>query len=108
MSDKEKKISVTLFVLAIVFTIMGSTLAYWNWPSAENQKTNIVFTVTSGFSCSGDGGGEISSQQKILAPTSCTNENYAFQREVTTNVTNNRDGSVYMDLWLNGRIHYVN
>ena len=100
MSDEEKKISVTLFVLAIVFTIIGSTLAYWNWSSAENQKTNVVFTVTSGFSCSGDGGGEISSQQKILAPTSCTNENYAFQREVTTNVTNNRDGSVYMDLWL--------
>ena len=100
MDDKQRKIAITLFVLTILFTIIGSTLAYWNWASAENEKTNVVLTVTSGFSCGADGGGSITSQQKILAPTSCTNETYAFQREVTTNVTNNRNGSVYMDLWL--------
>ena len=100
MNNKEKKIAITLFILAIVFTIMGSTLAYWSWQTSVNDQTNVTFTVTAGFSCSGDGGGSITSQQKMLAPTSCTNENYAFQREVTTNVTNNRDGSVYMDLWL--------
>lgn len=100
MSDKERKIAVVLMVLGIVFTIIGSTLAYFSWASAENERTNVVFTVTAGFTCSGDGGGSITSQEKILAPTSCTNETYAFQREVTTNVTNNRSGSVYMDLWL--------
>ena len=100
MNNKEKKIAITLFILAIVFTIMGSTLAYWSWQTSVNDQTNVTFTVTAGFSCSGDGGGSITSQQKMLAPTSCTNENYAFQREVTTNVSKNRDGSVYMDLWL--------
>ena len=100
MTDKERKISITLFVLTIVFTIIGSTLAYFRWASAENEKTNVVFTVTAGFTCGADGGGSITNQQKILAPSSCTNPNYAFQRTITTNVTNNRSGSVYMDLWL--------
>ena len=100
MSDKQRKISITLFVLAIVFTIVGSTLAYWNWQTGLNDQTNVTFTVTSGFSCGADGGEPITSEQKILAPTSCTNENYAFQRTIVTNVTNNRDGSVYLDLYL--------
>lgn len=98
--EKEKKIAIVLFVLAIVFVIIGSTFAYWSWQSSANDKTNVTFTVTSGFSCGADGGGSITSQQKSLAPTSCTNTTYAFQRTIVTNVTNSRSGSVYMDLWL--------
>ena len=98
--DKEKKIAIVLFVLAIVFVIIGSTFAYWNWQSSANDKTNVTFTVTSGFSCGADGGGSITNQQKMLAPTTCTNSTYAFQRTIVTNVTNSRSGSVYMDLWL--------
>ena len=101
MSDKEKKISITLFVLAIVFTIMGSTLAYWNWQTGLNDQTNVTFRVTSDFSCGADGGGSITSQEKILAPTTCTNENYAFQRPITVKPTINKNGkTIYMDLYL--------
>ena len=98
--EKEKKIAIILIVFAIIFIIIGSTFAYWSWTTATNQQTNVTFTVTSGFSCGADGGGSITSQQKTLAPTSCTNPNYAFQRTITTNVTNNRSDSVYMDLYL--------
>ena len=101
MSDKEKKISITLFVLAIVFTIMGSTLAYWNWQTGLNDQTNVTFRVTSDFSCGADGGGSITSQEKILAPTTCTNENYAFQRPIVVKPTINKNGkTIYMDLYL--------
>ena len=98
--EKEKKIATVLFILAIVFVIIGSTFAYWSWQSSANDKTNVTFTVTSGFTCGADGGGSITSQQKSLAPTSCTNTTYAFQRTIVTNVTNSRSNSVYMDLWL--------
>ena len=99
--NKQKKLIIILFVLAIVFTILGATFAYWNWQSSASDKTEVTFTVENGFSCGADGGETITSQQKILMPTSsCTNENYAYQQEIRTSVTNNRSGSIYMDLWL--------
>ena len=99
MSDREKKISVTLFVLAIVFTIMGSTLAYWSWQTSTNDQTNVTFRVTSDFSCGVDGGGNITSQQKSLAPTTCTDENYALQRPIVVKPTITANGkTIYMDL----------
>ncbi len=99
--DKQKKLIMILFVLTIVFAILGATFAFWNWQSTNEQKTAVTFTAESGFSCGADGGENITSQQKILMPTtSCTNPNYAYQKKITTNVTNNRSGSIYMDLWL--------
>ena len=98
--DKQKKIVIILTVLTIVFVILGSTFAYFRWVSATNEQTNVTFTVSSGFSCSADGGGSITTQQKTLAPTSCTNSTYAFQRTIHTNVNNTSGRTVYYDLWL--------
>ena len=99
--EKEKKIAIVLFVLAIVFVIIGSTFAYWTWQSSEAQKTAVTFTVTSGFSCSADGGGNITSNDKQIIPATCTNNTYAIKRTVTVSPTiTNNDGDIYMDLWL--------
>ena len=100
MKDKNKLIITIVAVVLIAIVIVGATYAYWSWTTGANDQTNVTFTVSSGFSCGADGGGSITSQQKTLAPTSCTNPNYAFQRTITTNVTNSRSGSVYMDLYL--------
>ena len=100
MKDKNKLIITIVVITLAAIVIVGATYAYWSWTTATNEQTNVTFTVSSGFSCGADGGGSMTSQQKILAPTSCTNPNYAFQKTITTNVTNGRSGSVYMDLYL--------
>ena len=100
MDDKNKKIITVLVVLGIIFTIMGSTLAYWTWQSTNAQKTDITFTVASNFSCGVNGGGNITNSA-YFAPTDCTNSTYAIQKTITTSITNNGSDPVYMDLWLN-------
>ena len=96
-SDREATIVVVFLLLGLVFTLLGSTLAYFIW---RGNITSINFTITRSFECSGDMGGTISSNQ--LAPASCTNSTYAIQREVTVNPVINSPGmSIYMDLWLN-------
>ena len=101
--DKNKRIITVLMILTIVFTIMGGTLAYWSWRTTDAQKTNITFTITSDFSCSADGGGDITSGSINLVPTvvsSTTTGNY-IKREVKVTPTINTTGkTVYMDLWL--------
>ena len=101
--DKEKRIITVLLILTIVFTIMGGTFAYWSWRTTDAQKTNITFTITSDFSCSADGGGDITSGSINLVPTvvsSTTTGNY-IKREVKVTPTINTTGkTVYMDLWL--------
>ena len=101
--DKNKRIITVLMILTIVFTIMGGTLAYWSWRTTDAEKTNITFTITSDFSCSADGGGDITSGSINLVPTvvnSTTTANY-IKREVKVTPTINTTGkTVYMDLWL--------
>ena len=101
--DKNKRIITVLMILTIVFTIMGGTLAYWSWRTTDAQKTNITFTITSDFSCSADGGGDITSGSIKLVPTvvsSTTTGNY-IKREIKVTPTINTTGkTVYMDLWL--------
>ena len=75
MKDNRKSIQI-LVILTIIFTIMGGSLAYWNWTTTEEQKTNVVFTVGSNFSCAADGGGDISSDDIGLVPTTCTDSEY--------------------------------
>ena len=107
MMDKNKRIITVLMILTIVFTIMGGTLAYWSWRTTDAQKTNITFTITSDFSCSADGGGDITSNSINLVPTvvsSTTTANY-IKREVKVTPTINTTGkTVYMDLWLDIKI----
>ena len=101
--DKNKRIITVLMILTIVFTITGGTLAYWAWRTTDAQKTNITFTITSDFSCSADGGGNITSGSVKLVPTvvsSTTTANY-IKREVKVNPTlNTVDKTIHMDLWL--------
>ena len=100
MTNKYYKIGITFMVLAVVFTIMGGTLAYWNWQSSTAQKTEVTFTVGSNFSCGANGGGNLTSNA-YFAPTTCDNSTYALKRTITTSITNNGTDPVYMDLWLN-------
>ena len=101
MNTSEKKLVTVLMILTIVFTIMGGTLAYFNWQSSSEQNTAVTFTVASGFSCSADGGGSINNNSGTLAPAHCNNENYAFKRTIKANVVNNRGANIYLDMWLN-------
>ena len=58
---KNRNILTILLVLTIIFTIMGGSLAYYNWQTSEAEKTFVTFTIENEFSCSVDGGGNISS-----------------------------------------------
>ena len=95
---KNRKIITIFLILTIIFTLSGGTLAYLNWRSASN--TAVTFTVEAGFSCAADGGGNITSSQVMLAPSSCTNSTYAIKRTVKVMPTV-ESGKMYMDLWLN-------
>ena len=101
--DKNKRIITVLMILTIMFTIMGGTFAYWSWRTTDAEKTNITFSLTSDFSCSADGGGDITSSDVNLVPTVVndkTTANY-IKREVKLTPTINTTGkTVYMDLWL--------
>ena len=101
--DRNKKIIITLSILTLIFTILGGTLAYWRWQTSEEQKTNIVFTLESDFSCAADGGGNITSSDVTLVPTEVNeqNSNNYIKRTVTVTPTINvADKTIYMDLWL--------
>ena len=70
---KNRNILTILLVLTIIFTIMGGSLAYYNWQTSEAEKTFVTFTIENEFSCSADGGGNITGTN--LAPTdSCTGD----------------------------------
>ena len=98
---KEKRIIIALFVLGIIFSLMGGTLAFINWQTTEAQQTAVTFTVTPNFSCSADAGGHITSNNRMLAPTDCMDPEYAIQRTITTSSTTSNDKVISMDLWLN-------
>ena len=105
--DKNKRIITVLMILTIMFTIMGGTFAYWSWRTTDAEKTNITFSITSDFSCSADGGGDITSNDVNLVPTVVndkTTANY-IKREVKVTPTINTTGkTVYMDLWLDVKV----
>ena len=94
---KNRNILTILLVLTIIFTIMGGSLAYYNWQTSESQKTVVTFTIENEFSCSADGGGSISSVN--IAPTTCTGS-YALKRTIKAMPKLSVASSIYMDLWL--------
>ena len=99
--DKRNKALIILIILTVIFTLMGATLAYWNWSSSAAQNTTVTFTVTSGFSCSADGGGSITSNDKQLVPAACTNTTYAIKRTITVKPTITQPNkTIYLDMWL--------
>ena len=96
--NENKAIYIFLAIAIVMFLTVGATYAYWQWATNSAQQTAISFTATSGISCSANGGGNITSSDVKLAPTSCTDPEYAIQRTITTSVTNNNQGSVYLSL----------
>jgi len=99
--DKNKKVIISLGILTILFTIFGSTFAYFNWQTSEEQRTEVVFTLTQDFWCSVDGGGDVTETDAFIVPTTCTNSKHAIKREVTVTPTIHRNNlSINMDLWI--------
>ena len=97
-NQKSKKILV-ISILTVILALIGGTFAFWSWNSSTN--TTVTFTVTSSFSCSVDGGGDITDQDTFIAPTDeCTNPENAIIRKITTDVTNSGLNDITMDLWL--------
>lgn len=101
---KNRKIVIIMFILAMIFTFLGGTLAYFAWQNTEAQKTRITLSMSSDFSCSADGGGHITENDLLLVPTE-VNENTTdkyVKRKVLVNPTITDDKkNIYMDLWLN-------
>ena len=102
MKNKEyNKWYLVLAIFAVIFTFFGGTLSYWQWTTNESEKTSIALTVTQDFRCDADGGGDITSGEKYLVPTDCTNTDYAIQRIVSVNTElYTQRQNVSLDLWL--------
>ena len=103
MMDKNKRIIIIVSITILILSIVGGTLAYWSWRTTDAQKTNITFTITSDFSCSADGGGNITSGSINLVPTvvsNTTTANYIKRTVKVTPTINTTGKTVYMDLWL--------
>ena len=100
---KNRKLLLTISTVAMIaILIVTSTFAYLQWASSNSQMTNVSFTTGPGFSCSIDGGGDITSNDIELIPAFCGDRSNAIKREITINVTNNRSPTnIYLDLWLN-------
>ena len=97
---ENKKRYIIIAIITLLLITIGGTYAYLSWSTTSNQKTNIVFTVQDKFSCAADGGGNITSSDIVLAPTDCTNSDYAIKREIKVTPTIYTNLSITMSLWL--------
>ena len=107
MKDKTNKrtLLIILGIVIIVLLVAVSTYAYWTWVSNTAQRTNVEFTIGEGFSCSADGGGNITSSTLdsndiTLVPSSCTNASHTISRTVKLTTTVSNSLTVYTDMWL--------
>ena len=92
-----KRISIILIIYALIFNLVGGTLAYWNW---ESENTLITFSVDEAFMCSADVGGDINPENVSLAPALCTSEKNAIKKRLVVYPTVLGDFAVGLDLWL--------
>ena len=102
-NNRNEKIILILIILTILFTIMGGSLAYLSWVSSDAQKTNVTFATGVDFSCSADGGGNITEDDAILVPTEVNNdttENYIKREIKVTPTITGKNLNILMDLWL--------
>ncbi len=101
--SKKKKIILFILVFIVILGLIGGTYAYLSWATSEEQKTQVTFTTTEGFSCSADMGGAIKSGDARIIPTTVsetTRGNY-IKRELVVNPTISvSNKTIYMDLWL--------
>ena len=102
-NNRNKKIILILIILTVIFTMMGGSLAYLSWVSSESQKTNITFATGVDFSCSADGGGNITEDDAILVPTevnNSTSSNYIKREIKVTPTITGKNMNISLDLWL--------
>ena len=99
--NKQDKTIIFIVIAATIIMLIGGTFAYWTWVSNSSQNTTVTFTTGAGFSCSANGGGNITPSNISLAPTTCTDTNRAIKRTVTVSPTiTQNDGDIYLDMWL--------
>lgn len=97
----KKRIYIIVALLVMIMSCIGGTMAYLQWETAMNQRSNIVFSVDEEYVCAVYGGGNITSNDVVLAPSTCTNSKYAIKRTVKVMPTvYNEQLGVVMDLWL--------
>ena len=99
----KKTMFTILIVLGLIIVFTGGTYAYLSWTSNSDDNTNVTFTKGEGFSCSADGGGNITTGEVSLMPTDCTkNSSHVIKREITVNPSiTDINMPIYMNLWLN-------
>lgn len=102
MKKKNKRIVAILSVFTIIFTLMGGTLAFYNWYSVAGSHTGVAFTIDKDFSCSADGGDDLTSNNINLIPTAdCGNSTEALQRTIKVMPNIKRDNlTILLDMWL--------
>ena len=94
---------IIFIVIGGVILLTGSTYAYLSWTSSSEQNTTVTFNKSTSFTCSANGGGNISEGDAIIMPTVVNDSttDYYIKRELTVNSTISETGmTVYMDLWL--------
>ena len=100
MTERQKLILVGLITGTITALLIGFTFAYWTWESTSTQRTAVSFTIGNGFSCSADGGGNLTSSDVMLAPADCTDSNYAIKRTVKVSTTQSSGKIIYLNMGL--------
>ena len=98
----KKTIIISFVVSCLVILLTGGTYAYLSWSSSSEQNTIVTFTKEAGYSCSANGGGNITEGDVVIAPTDCTTGKHVIKREITVNPSiTDINMPIYMDLWLN-------
>ena len=96
-----KKIYLILGIILGIVIVSGSTYAWLTWSTSSSQQTTVVFTATAGYECAADGGGNITSNNVKLIPTTCDNAEHTIKRTIKVMPTINKgDSIVSLDLWL--------
>ena len=96
-----KKIYLILGIIFGIAIISGSTYAWLTWSTSSSQQTTVVFTATASYQCAADGGGNITSNNVKLIPTTCNNSEHAIKRTIKLMPTLfEEDTTVSLDLWL--------
>ena len=76
---KNWKVTLIIALWSIILILIGGVYAYWSWQSTNEQNTSVTFTVNGAFACSGDAGGNITSDDVILRPATCTDTSASIQ-----------------------------
>ena len=99
-NKSQRTFLITLGIATIVVALIGATFAYWSWETASTQRTAVSFTIGNGFSCSADGGGNITSSDVQLMPTTCDDTTHAIKRTVKVSTTQSSGKTIYLDMGL--------